>query len=304
MEMRQGAFSGVLLKGALHAHTTRSDGLMTPEALLEYYESLGYDFVALTDHRKYNRDNFGSRLIVLPGMELDVCFAGSRGNGRHTIHTVCLGPADGGDFQQDESFPSFDIDRPEDYQPTLDEMHRRGCLTMYCHPRWSHTPVHEYMGLKGNFAMELYNSGTALENDIDTDNSADWEAIMDSGVRIFGTAVDDCHYPSHVGLGFVMVRAESNAASILEALEKGNFYSSCGPEIYDFRVEGNEAVILCGPADHVLFSCSYMPQEPIGASPLASKNEVRMPIPHYARYVRATVVRKGKKAWTNPIWLS
>lgn len=38
------------LKGALHCHTTKSDGKQTPEEVLETYHSLGYDFVALTDH--------------------------------------------------------------------------------------------------------------------------------------------------------------------------------------------------------------------------------------------------------------
>ena len=305
MEIHQGAFTGTasLLKGALHTHTTRSDGEMTPEQLLAEYKKLQYDFVALTDHRKYNKENFGSSLIIVPGMELDVVFAGTRGNGRHVIHSVCLGPADGGDFAQDEHFPSFDIERPEDFQPTLDEMHRRGCLTMYCHPRWSHTPVHEYMGLRDNFAMELFNTGTALENDIDTDNSLDWETVMDSGNRLFGTAVDDCHSPDQVGCGYVLVNAERNVQSILDALAAGNFYASCGPEIFDFRIEGDQAVLCCGPADRVSFSCNLMPQTLVPADSAKPVNEARMTIPHYAKYVRAAVLRDGKRAWTNPIWL-
>lgn len=305
MEIHQGAFTGTgpLLKGALHTHTTRSDGEMTPEQLLAEFKKLQYDFVALTDHRKYNKESFGSSLIIVPGMELDVVFAGTRGNGRHVIHSVCLGPADGGDFAQDEHFPSFDIERPEDFQPTLDEMHRRGCLTMYCHPRWSHTPVHEYMGLRGNFAMELFNTGTALENDIDTDNSLDWETVMDSGNRLFGTAVDDCHTPDQVGCGYVLVNAERNVQSILDALAAGNFYASCGPEIFDFRIEGDQAVLCCGPADRVSFSCNLMPQTLVPADSAKPVNEARMTIPHYAKYVRAAVLRDGKRAWTNPIWL-
>ncbi len=38
------------LKGALHAHTTCSDGQLTPEEVLCAYHELGFDFVALTDH--------------------------------------------------------------------------------------------------------------------------------------------------------------------------------------------------------------------------------------------------------------
>ncbi len=38
------------LKGALHVHTTCSDGLLSPEEALRVYRDLRFDFVALTDH--------------------------------------------------------------------------------------------------------------------------------------------------------------------------------------------------------------------------------------------------------------
>ncbi len=39
-----------MLKGALHIHTTCSDGALTPEEALRVYRDLGFDFAALTDH--------------------------------------------------------------------------------------------------------------------------------------------------------------------------------------------------------------------------------------------------------------
>jgi hypothetical protein len=39
-----------MLKGALHTHTTCSDGTLSPLELLRVYRDLGFDFVALTDH--------------------------------------------------------------------------------------------------------------------------------------------------------------------------------------------------------------------------------------------------------------
>jgi len=38
------------LKGALHTHTTKSDGKLPPMEVLEVYRALGFDFIALTDH--------------------------------------------------------------------------------------------------------------------------------------------------------------------------------------------------------------------------------------------------------------
>ncbi len=39
-----------VLKGALHIHTTCSDGGLPPEEVFRVYRDLGFDFIALTDH--------------------------------------------------------------------------------------------------------------------------------------------------------------------------------------------------------------------------------------------------------------
>src|SRR5215813_7480135 len=41
---------GRFYRGNLHAHSTRSDGALEPEAVVEAYRGRGYDFLALTDH--------------------------------------------------------------------------------------------------------------------------------------------------------------------------------------------------------------------------------------------------------------
>ena len=40
----------MVLKGALHTHSTCSDGELTPAEVVDVYSKLGFDFVALTDH--------------------------------------------------------------------------------------------------------------------------------------------------------------------------------------------------------------------------------------------------------------
>ena len=56
---RQAAFENPRrsLKGALHCHTTRSDGRGTPAEVIAKHAAHGYDFMALTDHRFYNYAN-------------------------------------------------------------------------------------------------------------------------------------------------------------------------------------------------------------------------------------------------------
>lgn len=74
----------MLLKGALHVHTTCSDGNLIIEEAIEVYKNLGFDFIALTDHdflyrkgcyddvekraEKYIRDGF----IIFKGIEVTV----------------------------------------------------------------------------------------------------------------------------------------------------------------------------------------------------------------------------------------
>ncbi len=67
------------LKGALHVHTTCSDGELTLEETLGVYTSLGFDFIALTDHDYLLRPDcyepvykMETDLIIFTGVEMTV----------------------------------------------------------------------------------------------------------------------------------------------------------------------------------------------------------------------------------------
>ncbi len=306
MTIRQGAFKGapLFLKGALHVHTTRSDGSTTPEETLERYQELGYQFVALTDHRYYNYNNYGeNNLTIIPGMEMDASFVGENQDGVHCFHTVVIGPEKNNGFEQDERLPSGKLRVPQDIQPDLDSYHQKNNMTIYCHPEWSNTPVHEYEHLEGNFAMELYNTGCALENEMDTDNGIYWDYLLHEGKKIYGVATDDGHTYNQIGKGYVMVNAENNVDSILNALKEGNFYASCGPEIYDFYVEEGEVHIRCSDVQKIAFCYGRYPTKIIRRTSLPL-SEAMYQYPKSFSYIRAVVTDKeGNKAWTNPIFL-
>jgi len=77
------------LKGNLHTHTIFSDGKKTPEEIISTYISLGYDFIAITDHSLLiNQDEYFSGipdsndLIVLKGMEISEELLNNRHIGR------------------------------------------------------------------------------------------------------------------------------------------------------------------------------------------------------------------------------
>lgn len=67
------------LKGALHVHTTCSDGTLSIEQVVTVYSRLGFDFMALTDHdylvRRgcYDRvKDLNTEMIVFTGLELTI----------------------------------------------------------------------------------------------------------------------------------------------------------------------------------------------------------------------------------------
>ena len=125
--IRQAAFTGNarLLKGGLHCHTTRSDGRGTPEEVIRLHAEHGYDFLAITDHRKYNYRNFAPEtgITILPGMEMDRNLRSEYGY--RCFHTVCVGPGkeQGNAYEQDQVFESGFVKDQYEYQAVLDEIH-------------------------------------------------------------------------------------------------------------------------------------------------------------------------------------
>lgn len=306
--IRQQAFGSEkkLLKGALHCHTTRSDGKGSPEEVIGLHQANGYDFMAITDHRLYNYSSFGTDMLIIPGMEFDNTI--EHGNGFRCFHTVVIGPEKeaGNGFSQDESFESGTAKNQEEYQEYLDKFHGNKNLTIYCHPEWSSTPARYFEKLKGNFAMEIWNTGCAMENHMDTD-AAYWDELLGQNIRIFGVATDDGHsMDQHCG-GWVMVNAEKNVESILKALQEGAFYSSCGPEIKDFGVDGATVWVECSPCRSVRFLSdmhpTYMVTDENGN---ITRAEFVMDGDWAGgyNYIRVTVEdSQGRRAWTNPIFL-
>lgn len=304
--LRQQAFNQTgnkMLKGALHCHTTRSDGSGTPEDVTRLHVQNGYDFLALTDHRIYNYANHAPEqdILIIPGTEMD---AGLPEPGVHCYHTVWIGPSkeNGNGFDQDQRFDPLNVTCQEEYQPVLDMAHENGNMTIYCHPEWSNTPSHEFERLKGNFAMEIWNSGCAIGCEQDMD-AAYWDNLLRQGQKIWGVATDDGHAMHQHCLGWVRVNAERDLDSILAALKNGAFYSSTGPEIYDFYVENGKAVVKCSPANRVRWHYGFFPtQISRGDGKLIETAEFH--VPGFFTYIRASVVdAEGRMAWTNPIFL-
>ena len=59
-------------KGNLHAHTTVTDGKMSPEDCIKLYQSKGYDFLAITDHWQWRAGEMQDNMLMISGVEYNI----------------------------------------------------------------------------------------------------------------------------------------------------------------------------------------------------------------------------------------
>lgn len=300
--MRQTAFEGEgrFFKGNLHTHTEKSDGKRPVAEVVNIYKSLGYDFIAITDHnRVFKSDEFNDSVYIIPGLEIHSV----KPDSDHTHHVVALTTYDNNKVIDGQVFKNAEwTDSVNSCNGIVNMMKPAGFSMIYCHSMWSRTEPDEF-GNPAFMAMEVYN-GVCDVNFDQGNQEVHWDNILRSGFRMWGVASDDCHgRDNHYGRGFVMVKAEKlDDHSILGALKKGAFYSSQGPEIYDFFIDGENAWVKCSPAamitfityEHRGFSFRYD----------VPATEAYMTFNPDIDYVRAEVTDvNGKKAWSNPIYL-
>jgi hypothetical protein len=79
------------------------------------------------------------------------------------------------------------------------------------------------------------------------------EYMLNSGEPMcYPLATDDCHKPTEYGLSWVVVRCENlEYSTVFEALRRGDFYSSTGPEIFEAYVEDGKVHVKTSEAKSI-----------------------------------------------------
>ncbi len=282
---------GRWFKGNLHTHTTQSDGLLTPEQAIAWYRERGYDFIAITDHWVLTPGQaFGhSPFITLSGAELH----------GDSYHLLALG------------IPTLpDQDLANIPQAMADQVLGMGGLPFIAHPYWTGQTSAEVAQIKGILGLEVFNS--VCEKMVGRGYAGvHWDDLLAQGLRLTGLAVDDVHWKhGEEGQGFVMVRAEHlDEPSILEALRRGHYYASSGPQINDLQVirqeEGGSALyVSCSPCRSITFYASGPRGRRFEASEGKLLESASLPIHADQVYLRVECRdAHGGVAWTNPIFV-
>ncbi|SHK37882.1 hypothetical protein SAMN05444000_12711 [Shimia gijangensis] len=297
---------GKFYRGNLHTHSTLSDGCLDPKDICQRYRDEGYDFLCLSDHfvgqygypiadtTPYRTEDFTTIL----GAELH---SGAMANGA-LWHILAVGlPAD---FAPPNA-PGFEPVEGQESGPDIARRARAaGAFVTIAHPQWSGLTVEDARGLDAAHAVEIYNHECALSSDR-PDGAHMLETLLSEGRKLTLIAADDAHsrLPDEFG-GWVMVKATSNEPGpLLEALKRGDFYASQGPELFHVEIAGDEILITCSEVSNV-FVQGYGPA--VRAKHGARLTNVRLPLERFKNcpWIRVTVIDKdGKHAWSNPIWL-
>ena len=302
MIKRQSAFQkdGVFLKGNLHCHSSLSDGTASPAEVIRNYAEKGFDFLAITDHRRYNSTNYApeSGFLILPGMEADRFLDGK---GMPVVHIVAIGAETDNGYTDGQMVEYERGGTAKECQDIIDDVHAAGNLAILAHPIWSGNTVEDVLALQNFELMEVWNSGSAMAWGVDT-NTYHWDVLLSQGRKVYGVAADDSHHLFENGFGYVMVKAEKTIPAVLDALKKGEFYASCGPEIYDFYIEDGQVHINCSPVSQIMLRNFSAPHRLIrGENLTVGQFKLR---DCCTDYIRAEIVdAQGRRAWTNPIFL-
>ena len=273
-----------------HTHTTESDGSKTPQEAMALYRGMGYDILALTDHRVVTRpEHVPQGLLLIPGIEMDFFHLGQ------VVHLLGLGM----DASIEEKYRLCKTPRQ-----AIAAVRRLGGRTILAHPAWSlNTPA--YMAaLKGLWGAEVWNSVSTLPlNAIRADSSSLLDVAAAGGAVMNLFANDDTHaYESELGGGWNMIQAEElTVPAVLEAVDQGRFYATQGPEIHDLSLENGRLSITCSPASAIIF---YSNQAWVsGRSRLGEGlTHAEYDITPRDTFVRVQVMdARGRSAWTSPV---
>jgi len=286
---------GRWFKGNLHCHTTESDGLRTPLEVVHSYREAGYDFIAITDHRKIVTMSALQEqgFLVLPGIELDAVDP-QFGD----YHLLGIG-----------TFPEMDAYYPEvALQDLVDKLGGQTAITLLAHPYWMGLRASDLRSVQGLTAVEVFNMTCNLFNGKGYAETF-WDDLLALGVPVLGVASDDTHWKpgaDDFGAGWIMVKAEElSHEAILGAIQRGMFWSSTGAEIKDIRFDGKEIYVSCSPAAAVHFKAlPYATGASIRADAGEALCEAVFRLTGRETCVRIEVAdHHGRRAWSNPFFL-
>ena len=263
-------------KGQIHCHTQASDGNDTPQEIMEAYRSLGYQFVAITDHDSVTKDPGVPGILFISGVE----------ESSSSGHILGIGVKS----QTDEIHPDKVIDYTQE----------KG-IAIYAHPnRWSFSNgwfLKELLSAPGARGIEAINPRRWRTN---SENK--WDALLTRGYQIWGAAGDDCHsITQDINQAWIVVAAPYlSEDNIITALRNGNFYSTEGPDL-SVKVY-SDRIVACTSTKATI---KWITKGGIKSKVISGVTEDSYFIKGDEGYIRVAIIRDKdeKKALGQPVFI-
>jgi len=292
-----------LYRGNLHGHSTHSDGLLSPKAVVEKYADLGYDFTCLSDHLWID-DRFAATsvfdghaldrkaFITLPSAELH-CY-GKTYDQDGVWHIVANGlPLDFACPDANETAPDL-----------IARAQAAGAYVSLAHPEWYTMTTDEAMQVAAADAVEIYNHSCVVTSARGS-GIAIADYLLNEGKKISFTATDDSHFElPDWGGGWVMVAAaELSQNALVAALKAGHHYASTGADFTDLQIEDGVLTVSSSPVENVVISgAGHMAMAETGKNMTVTQFDLSKFRSDWFRITLRDAA--GKMAWSNPIYLS
>ncbi|MDH5759599.1 MAG: CehA/McbA family metallohydrolase [Gemmatimonadota bacterium] len=296
------------LKGNTHAHTMESDGDSPPEVVARWYKEHGYDFLVLSDHNVFTDPAalahlVDSTFLLIPGEEVTSSFESRpvHVNGLNVPHLV--------EARTAESMVAT-------IQANVDAVREVEAVPHVNHPNfgWSFG-VEELRQVRGDRLLEIHNGHPLVHNEGGGGTPGmeeAWDALLTSGKRIYGIAVDDAHHfqgefsrdRANPGRGWVGVRSDAlEAGSIVDALDAGRFYASTGVELDAVVVAPTRIEVHIRPRESFRYTTTFIGDSGRVLAVTGENPAVYEPAGPLT-YVRAKVVDSmGYAAWVQPVFV-
>lgn len=314
-------------KANLHCHSVISDGKKTPQELKEMYKNHGYTILAITDHETpcCHSDLNDESFLTITGYEGYI-----RNNPRYDaygteIHLNLFAREPKNETlicyqkefckytteEQQAKFKKVIFDKPRactveyvnDYIRIAKE---NGYIVAFNHPYWSFDTVENILAYEGFFSMEMCNYSSYLSNGLEY-NGALYNELLRRGKRVFCHSADDNHNGINLASpiddsfgGFTMIMPdEFTYSGVIDAMEKGEMYSSMGPLFNEVSIEENRLHVECSDVKDIFVHDGG--KRHIGAHAEEGKliNSADFELREQAKFVRVTIIdKKGKCADT------
>ncbi len=272
------------LRGNLHAHTTGSDGARSPQAIVDVYAALGYDFLMISDHDHFTdpAELDPKGMVLIPGVEVTA-------DGEHILQVNA----------------TTRVEPNPDRQVVIDAIVQDGGFAIVTHPNWesefNHCPQRKLEAWDRYAGIEVVNGVCIIApgSGYATDR---WDMLLGQGRTVWGYGNDDTHRPEHDGWAWTMVQcAERSVEAIVDALRLGRCYASTGVTIDSIRIDGNRITISAPNAQRIIAISNFGRRQAT-----ADGATITFDVPNNAEYsyIRFECYGLGDDvAWTQPFFL-